>query len=491
MAEESELRPDICVIGAGAGGLAAAAAAAAMGVPVVLIEQGRMGGQSLNTGSIPSKALRAAAEHAAALRDGPRFGVKSTRAGIDFAAVRAHVRGAIAAIAPQDSRERFAGLGVRVIAGTARFRDAGTVAVNGTTVKARRFIIATGSAAIVPPIAGLGETPYLTPETVFDLTECPRHLIIIGAGRIGLELAQAFRRLGAEVTVLESATPLKDEDRECADVLVGALAREGIRLRTAVQVVRVHRVLARIQVVIAKPGDGLSVAAPSNGTVADGEETIEGTHLLLAVGRRANIGGLDLDAARIRHETDRIVVDKRLRTTNRNVYAIGDAIGGFRFTHVAHHHAGVVVRNAVFRQPVAVDHRAIPRVIFTDPELAQVGDREDEARAHAGAIRVLRWPYRENDRALTAAASGGHVKIVTNRNGKILGATIVGRGAGENISAWALAIGQGLDIGALAGLVVPYPTYAEVGKRAAITYFMRGLTSSRARRIIGWLRHVR
>ena len=384
------------------------------------------------------------------------------------------------AVAPQASSERFTGLGVRVIAGVARFKDASTVAVDGATIKARRFIIATGSSPVIPAIPGLSETPYLTPETVFDLTDCPRHLIIVGAGRTGLELAQAFRRLGSDVTVLEAATPLQRQDRECASIVLDALAREGIRLRTGVQVAQVRRVLARVQVLIVKSDDAVSA----------GEETLEGTHLLVAAGRRATIDDLDLDAAGIRHEQRRIVVDKRLRTTNKNVYAIGDVIGGPRFTHVANHHAGLVVRNALFRHPVAVDHRAIPRVIFTDPELAQVGFLEDEARAHAGAIRILRWPYRENDRAAATGATNGHIKVITDRRGDILGATIVGAGASENIAAWALAIGQRLTIGAFAGLTVPYPTYAEVGKRAAITYFMRGLTSARVRRIIGWLRRL-
>jgi pyruvate/2-oxoglutarate dehydrogenase complex dihydrolipoamide dehydrogenase (E3) component len=476
--EKSELRPDICVIGGGAGGLAAAAAGAAMGVPLVLVEKGRMGGQSLNSGSVPSKALLAAAEHANVLRNGARFGVKVVRSGIDFAAVNAHVRRTIEAVAPQDSSERFGGLGVRVIAGVARFKDAGTVAVDGMTIKARRFIVATGTIPAVPAIPGLNETPYLTPETLFNLTDCPRHLIIIGAGRTGLELAQAFRRLGSDVSVLEAATPLQREDRECASTVLEALVGEGIRLRTGVQIAQVRRVFARVRVVIAK----------ADGTVSAGGETLEGTHLLLAAGRRANIDDLDLDAAGIRHEPQRIVVDKRLRTTNKNVYAIGDVIGGPRFTHVATHHAGLVVRNALFRHPVAVDLRAIPRVIFTDPELAQVGLLEDEARAHAGAIRILRWPYRENDRAAATGATNGHIKVITDRRGDILGATIVGARASENIATWALAIGQRLNIAAFAGLTVPYPTYAEVGKRAAITYFMRGLTSARVRRIIEWLR---
>jgi pyruvate/2-oxoglutarate dehydrogenase complex dihydrolipoamide dehydrogenase (E3) component len=479
MAQENK-EPDICVIGGGPAGLAVAAAAAAMGVQVTLVERGQMGGQTLNGGSVPSKALIAAAERAYAVRSGAQLGVKTVRSGIDFAAVIAHVRQAVAAAAPQVSAERFAGLGVRVIAGAARFKDANTVAVDDLTIKARRFIVASGSSPFIPEIPGLADAPYLTPETVFDLQDYPRHLIIIGAGGTGVSLAQAFRRLGSEVTVLEAETPLKREDPECTAVVLDRLAREGIRLLSGVRIGQVRRMLARIQVVIAK----------SEGGASDGAETIEGTHLLLAAGRQPNIDDLNLEAAGIRRGQSGIVVDKHLRTTNKKVYAIGDAIGGPKFTHAANHHAGLVVRNALFGHRVAVDRRAIPWVIYTDPELAQIGFLEEEARAHAGAIRILRWPYRENERAIAMGATNGHIKVITDRSGQILGVTIVGAAASENIAAWSLAVGQKLKIGALAGLIAPHPTHMEVGKRAAITYFMHSLTSSRVRRIIGWLRRL-
>jgi pyruvate/2-oxoglutarate dehydrogenase complex dihydrolipoamide dehydrogenase (E3) component len=471
-----EIKPDICVIGAGAGGLAAAAAAAAFGVNVVLVEKGRMGGESLNCGSLPSKALMAAAERAHAMRDGARFGVNPGRFGVDFAAVRAYVRDVIDAVAPQDSRERFNGLGVRVIEGEARFSDRQTVAVNGYAIKARRFVIATGSSPAVPAIPGLAEVPHLTNETVFDLADCPRHLIVIGAGSVGLELAQTFRRFGAEVTVLDAAAPLAGEDAECAAIVLDALTREGVKLRSGVKIAQVRRALARVQVDIS--GDA-------------GAETIEGSHLLVAVGRTPNVEELDLDAAGIRYEANGIVVNRRLRTSNRRVYAIGDVTdsdGLPKSAQLANHHAALVVRNALFRTPVRADRHAVPVVTYTDPELAQVGLIEDEARAHAGAIRVLRWPYSENDRAQATGATAGHIKIVTDRKGHILGATIVGAAAAENIAAWALAINQKLNIEAIAGVIVPYPSYAEVGKRAAMTYFTRGLTSPLVRRIIGWLR---
>jgi pyruvate/2-oxoglutarate dehydrogenase complex dihydrolipoamide dehydrogenase (E3) component len=476
MAQDNK-EPEICVIGGGAGGLAAAAAAATMGVRVVLIEKSQMGGQSLNS-SVPSKALLAAANHAAAVRAGMRFGVKTMRPGVDFAAVMAHVRAAVEAVAPQVSSERFAGLGVRVIAGTARFKDANTVEAGDVTIKARRFILATGVFPVVPPISGLADVPYLVPRTVFGLSDYPRHLIVIGAGGIGLELAQTFRRLGSEVTVLEAERPLHREDPECAAVLLDAIVREGIKLLSGVRISQVRRSLARIQVVIAK----------SEGSGSGGDETIEGTHLLVAAGRRPNIEELNLDAAGIRHAPHGIVVDRYLRTSNKKVFAIGDVVGGPKFAHVADHHATLAVRNALLRRKLPLDRRAIPSVISTDPELAQIGFLEDEARKHAGAIRILRWPYMENDRAIVASATNGHIKVITDRWGGILGVTIVGAGARENIATWSLAIGKNLKIDALAGLIVPYPAYGEVGKRAAITYFMRGLTSSRVRRIIGWLR---
>jgi pyruvate/2-oxoglutarate dehydrogenase complex dihydrolipoamide dehydrogenase (E3) component len=469
------LKPDLCVIGAGAGGLAAASAAAAFGVPVVLIEKGRMGGDSLNGGSVPANALVAAADRANIIRNAGRFGWMPGRNGVDFAAIKAYVREAVDAVAPNDTRERFAGLGVRVIAGAARFADPRTVTVDGVAIAARRFVIATGSSPALPAIPGLADTPHVTNATVFDLTDCPRHLIVIGAGSVGLELAQAFRRLGADVTVLETATPLAGDDPECAAIVLDALAREGIKLRAGLEIRQVRRVLARIEIDIVS---------------AAGAETVPGSHLLVAAGRRPNVEELDLDAARIRYEPHGIIVDKRLRTTNKRVYAVGDVIVGPKLTHLANYHAELVVRHALFRQRVGVDQQAVPSVTHTDPELAQVGFLEDEARAYAGAIRILRWPYRENDRALCTQATKGHIKVITDRRGDILGATIVGAAASENIAAWALAISQKLNIRAFAGLIVPYPAYAEVGKRAAMTYFMRGLTSSHVRRIIGWLRRL-
>ena len=468
------LTPDICVIGAGSGGLSVAAGAAAFGVPVVLIEKGKMGGECLHTGCVPSKSLIAAARHAHAIAGAKAFGLSLRDFAVDFAGVHKHVHDVIAAIEPNDSRERFTGLGVRVIEGAARFQDGDTVVVgDDIVIRARRFVITTGSSPALPPIPGLRETPHLTNETVFELTERPEHLIVIGAGPVGLELAQAFRRLGSAVTVLEAGQPLAREDPECAQVVLDALAQEGIELRTSTAIARMQAVNGRVSVVVRAQG---------------GEESIAGTHLLLATGRRANTEGLGLDEAGIRQDRAGIVVNKGLKTTNRRVYAIGDVAGGAQFTHLANHQAGLVIRNALFRLPVRINEHIVPRVTFTDPELAHVGLTEAEARDLRMAFRVLRWPFHENDRAQAERATDGHIKVITARNGRILGATIVGAGAGELIVPWTLGVTRKLNIRAFAGMIVPYPTLAEVGKRAAMTYFTPVLTSRFVQRMILLLR---
>ncbi len=467
------LKPDLCVIGAGSGGLSVAAAAAAFGVPVVLIEKGKMGGDCLNTGCVPSKALIAAAARAQAGRTGDVLGVKAGNVGVDFARVREHVHGVIAAIAPNDSAARFTGLGVRVIEGAARFADRQTVIVNDIKIQARRFVIATGSSPAIPSIPGIDTVSCLTNETIFDLRECPQHLIVIGAGPIGLELAQAFRRLGAAVTVLEVASPLAREDPECAAIVLDQLAREGVALRVGVSIAWVERSDAGVCVVL--KGE-------------DGEEVVAGSHLLVATGRQPVLDGLDLVAAGVGRNERGVVVNKRLRTSNKRVYAIGDVAGGAQFTHLANYHAGIVVRNALFRLRTAVNEDLVPRVTFTEPELAHVGLTEVQGRKRHRAIRILRWPFHENDRAQTERDTLGHIKILATKRGKILGVTIVGAGAGDQIAMWALALKEGLNMRAMTELVLPYPTRAEAGKRAAIDFFTPGLMNPWLRRIIRFLR---
>jgi len=467
------LKPDICVIGGGSGGLSVAAAAAAFGVPVVLIEKHKMGGDCLNTGCVPSKALLAAAKHAHALREAGKFGVDAT-VNVDAAKVHEHVQSVIAAIAPIDSAERFTGLGVRVIKGEAKFKNKRTVTVGDYEIRARRFVIASGSSPAAPPIPGLDKISYLTNESIFDLKTLPTHLLIIGGGPIGLEMAQAFRRLGSAVTVVEAATPLSKDDPECSAIVLAALEREGVVIRSGVKVKQAGQENGKITLTIES---------------AQGDETIEGSNLLVAAGRKATVDGLGLEAARIKTERGGIIINKRLKTSNSRVYAIGDcAAGQLQFTHAANYHAGLVIRNALFRLPVSVNNAVIPWVTYTEPELAQTGLSEAQARARGLAFRVLRWPYHDNDRAQAERATRGHIKLIVAKRGRILGATIVGTQAGELINMWTLAISKKLNIRAMTGIVMPYPTLSEIGKRAAIDFFTPSLTSPYVRRIIGWLR---
>ena len=468
------LTPDICVIGAGPGGLSAAAAAAAFGVPTVLIERDAMGGDSLNTGSVPSKALRAAAKRAEAIRGAPAFGLEVQNIRVNFGKVSEHVESVIAAVEPAYSMERFTGLGVRVIRAHAQFKDARTVTAGDFEIRARRFVVAAGSRSAIPAITGLDGGPFLTSETIFDLKERPEHLIIVGAGSVGLELAQAFRRLGSSVTVLDAARPLGRDDPECVDIVLDRLEREGVVVRSGVNVVGVTHVGGTVTATI---------------EVAGAEQTITGSHLLIAVGRQPAIDDLNLDAAGIRHDQSGIVVDRKLKTTNRRVYAIGDCVAGHSpLANAAEHQAGSVVRNALFRMPVRVDNVAVPWATYTEPELAQAGLTEAQAQARGMKIRIARWPYNDNDRAQTERDTRGHIKIIMTAKGKIVGVTIVGAQASELIGMWALAIAQGLNIRAFADIVLPYPTLSELGKRAAVDYFTPSLTSGWVRRIIGWIR---
>lgn len=466
------MQADICIIGAGTAGLVTAAVAAQLGARTVLFERGRMGGDCLNYGCVPSKALLAAAKAAKAVREAGRFGVTAAPA-VDFAAVMRHVHGAIAAIAPHDSVERFRGLGVRVVQSEARFTRPAEVQGGGLVVGARRFVIAAGSAPAVPPITGLDRVAFLTNETIFDNAALPRHLVIIGGGPIGVELAQAHRLLGAQVSVLEAARILPKDDPELVRPLREQLEAEGIAIRENAAVKRVEQT-----------AEGIAVVFDWRG----GEERIAGSHLLVAAGRRPNTAGLDLERAGVAYGPKGIEVDARLRTSNPRIYAIGDVVGGPQFTHIAEYHAGIVVRNALFRLPARVDYRALPWVTYTEPELAQVGATEGQARRQYGeGIRVLRHPFAELDRAQIERETIGLIKVIARPSGRILGASILGAHAGELIQPWAVAIGNGLKLSALATMIAPYPTFGEITKKAAASWYTPKLFGAWSRRLVGLL----
>ena len=474
MADNEVLTPDICVIGAGSGGLTVAAAAAAFGVSVVLVERGRMGGDCLNTGCVPSKALIAAARHMRLASEAGRFGVDVGEAEADFPRVMEHVRGVIAAIEPNDSVERFTALGVRVIRASARFVDKRTAMAGGVEIRARRFVVATGSRPAVPPIPNLENVPFLTNETIFDLKRRPSHLVVIGAGPIGLELAQAFRRLGSQVTVIEAGKALAKDDPELAGLLLEDLRAEGIDIREGAAVSRVSR-------------RGRSAVRVTIGDEAAAQH-VEGSHLLVAAGRRPDLDGLGLSEAGIRFDANGIRVNARMRTRNRRVYAVGDAAGGAQFTHWAGYQAGLVARSILFRFGGKLRPEILPWVTFTDPEIAHVGLTEEQARRKHRDLQILRWPFSENDRAQAERATRGLVKVLATRRGRILGVDILARDAGELIAPFVLAVSEGLSVKSLAGSVFPYPTRAEAARRAAIAFYTPKLGSPFLKRLIRFLR---
>ncbi|MFD0980555.1 dihydrolipoyl dehydrogenase family protein [Tropicimonas aquimaris] len=467
------IETDICIIGAGSGGLSLAAGAAQMGARVVLIEAGEMGGDCLNFGCVPSKSLISAAKHAHGMRSGAAFGVASVEPVIDYAAAMGHVRGAIETIAPHDSQERFEGLGVTVLRDRARFVSESEVEAGPHRITARRFVVATGSRPLVPPIDGLADVPFLTNETLFEQRERPEHLIIIGGGPIGLEMAQAHRRLGCRVTVIEAMRALGREDPELAAIALDRLRAEGIEILED----------TKVEKVTGSAGDI---------TVHSGEAAITGTHLLVAAGRSPTTEGLGLDAAGVAFEKTGIKVDDALRSSNRRVYAIGDVAGRQQFTHVANYHAGVIARSILFGLPAKASDSHIPHATYTDPELAQVGLTEAEARdRHGDALEVIRFSYDQNDRAIAEGRTTGLVKVMVHK-GRPVGAAIVGPQAGELIGTWAMILANGLKMKALTNTVLPYPTLSEVNKRVAGAYFSPRLFDSPwVKKVVGFIqRHV-
>jgi pyruvate/2-oxoglutarate dehydrogenase complex dihydrolipoamide dehydrogenase (E3) component len=463
------IETDICVIGGGSGGLSVAAGAVQMGASVVLLEGHLMGGDCLNFGCVPSKALLAAGHKAYETSLGA-FGVAGHDPAPDYAAAKDHVRAVIEEIEPVDSQERFEGLGVQVIREFGRFISHDEVQAGDTTIKARRFVIATGSRPFVPPIPGLNDVPYHTNETIFDLRTRPDHLIIIGGGPIGMEMAQAHRRLGSRVTVLEGAKAMGKDDPEAAALVLDALRSEGIEIVEGAMASRISGSEGAIKV---ETKDGASY---------------EGSHLLMAVGRAVNVDKLDLHKAGVAFERSGVTVGADLRSTNARVYAVGDVAGGAQFTHVAGYHAGVIIRPMLFGLPAKARTDHIPWATYTSPELAQVGLTEADAKKqHGDKVFIAKAEFAHNDRGIATNQTQGFVKVMVVK-GKPVGATIVGPQAGELIGIWSLAIANGLKMSAVANMIAPYPTLGEINKRAASAYFTPKLfDSALVKRVVGFV----
>ncbi len=466
----SRIKTDVLIIGAGSGGLSVAAGAAQMGADVVLLEGHKMGGDCLNYGCVPSKALIASGKAAYGQQHSAQYGVADAVGTVDYAAAKDHVADVIAQIAPVDSQERFEGFGINVIREFGRFISADEVQAGDTVIKARRIVIATGSSPLVPPIPGLDKVPYETNETLFELREKPAHLLIIGGGPIGMEMAQAHIRMGCAVTVIEGAKALGKDDPELATVVLDSLRDEGVVIEEDALAAEIRGKAGAIEV---EAKDG---------------RIFKGSHLLMAVGRKANTDKLDLEKAGIEPTKSGIKVDDGLRSTNRKVYAIGDVAGGLQFTHVAGYHAGVIIRSMLFGLPSKAKTAHIPWATYTDPELAQVGLTEAQAKEqHGSKLEVVRFHYTHNDRAIAERKTKGFIKLMVVK-GRPVGASIVGYQAGELINLWALALANKMKMSQIAAMVAPYPTIGEINKRAAGAYFSpRLFESDLVKQVVGFV----
>jgi pyruvate/2-oxoglutarate dehydrogenase complex dihydrolipoamide dehydrogenase (E3) component len=460
---------DIIAIGGGAAGLVTAAGAAGLGARVALIEKQRMGGECLWTGCVPSKALLACARAAADARAAGRYGIHTGDVTVDFRAVIGHVHRARLAIAPNDSPERFTGLGVDVIAGEARFIAERTLRIGTRTISGRHIVIATGSRPIVPPIPGLQDVAYHTNETIFEITELPRSLIVLGGGAIGVEMAQAFALLGSRVTLIEAAPRiLATEDAELTKIVEQELIAAGVSLHVGAKLI--------------------GVAKRENGVRAQTESTtFEADTLLVATGRASVLDTLDVDAGSVSISKGELVLDQKLHTTAGNVWAAGDVTGGPRFTHVADYQARTVLRNALFPLSTPVDYDVVPRVTYCIPELARVGLTHDEAvERHGDKVRTFTRSFGELDRAIADGHTTGMLKIVADAKGRILGGHVLGHHASSIIAEIALAMKESIPLGRLASVMHAYPTYAEAVKQSA-DGFVRSRFTGISKSVANWM----
>jgi len=470
-AKPAALTPDICVIGAGGNGVALAIAAAAFGVPVVLIERDAIGGDS---GPLATRALIEIGARAQALRDAGRFGLAATEPQPNPAQIHDHIQRALTADRANHTAERLATLGITVIRGEARFTSRSTVTVDGRPIKARRFVIATGARVAPVAIAGLESVSVLHEADLAGLTRLPERPIVIGGA--GAALAQALRRLGYAATLVAPEGLLAGHDDEAAMILRRRLLRERLELHEGSAPLRAERGRSGLRLVLA---------------TASGETTIEGSHLLVCGPRQPEIGDLDLDLAGISWDASGISVDRSLRTSNRRVYALGACAGGAATAppdRAGDDHVGLVLRGTLFRQPVKIDPKSEPRVVWSQPQVASIGLSEAEARKATGAIRVLRWPFSENAAAQAAGETEGFVKAIVDRKGRILGVTICGDAASELISPWCIAMRAGLGVGDLAGMPLPAGARSDASRRAALSFHATLTTRPALRRLIGFLR---
>jgi len=462
-----QIKTDICVIGGGSGGLSVAAGAVQMGAKVVICEGGKMGGDCLNYGCVPSKAMIEASRIMHNCNRADKFGVDIENLSTNYKKVQAHVQNVISEIAPHDSVERFESLGVEVVQEYAHLIDKKTIQAGDTQIKAKYIVLATGSRARIFPIEGLDSIDYATNETIFNLDRQPEHLLVLGGGPIGVELAQAHALLGSKVTILEAGPSiLGPVDMECKQIILNEFNQLGINVVTNAKITKV-----------AKSTQGIKLSS--------GDNVYEGSHLLVATGRQPNIEKLNLGDVGIKHSPRGIDVNSRLRTNYKNIFAIGDLASPFQFTHTAGYHAGIVIQNMLFKLPAKVDYSSFPWAIYTTPEIAHTGMSITGA-AKKGAT-ILSLTYKNNDRAHANLLTNGLIKVAVSKKGYILGASIAGEQAGELITQWTIAIKNKLKIKQMASHIVPYPTISELNKRISGSYFTTTLYSKKIKKLVSFL----
>jgi pyruvate/2-oxoglutarate dehydrogenase complex dihydrolipoamide dehydrogenase (E3) component len=467
---------DIAIIGAGAGGLVVAAVAANLGHKVVLFEKHKMGGDCLNYGCVPTKASIAASKAFHNVKASEKFGVFTHNEGIDFQKAQQHVQNVIDSIKPHDSQERFEGLGVTVVRGEAKFINSHTVSSGKNLYLASKFVIATGSRPFVPPIKGIDTVPYLTNETILELNKCPEHLIVIGGGPIGCEMAQNYRRMGAKVTIIEATESIMvKEDPALVKILEEQLQKEGISIHTSARVEDIWQ-----------SDDGIALNVNQGGV----EGKITGSHVLVAAGRKANMESLDLEKAGVKCSKTNIIINKAMQTSKKHIYAIGDVSGPYQFTHMAGYQASIVINRMLFANRFAkANYDAVPWCTYTDPEFAHVGMTAKEAKETYGSkhIRCINLPFGNTDRAKAEAKTTGAINVIFGKKGKILGATILGHMAGEIIQNWAILITHKMTAKDLLKVILPYPTFSEINKQVASEYYKGAFYSKKTAKISRFL----
>ncbi|NTW88249.1 MAG: FAD-dependent oxidoreductase [Desulfobulbaceae bacterium] len=464
---------DIGIIGGGAAGLTVASGAARLGASTLLVEkEPQLGGDCLHFGCVPSKTLIKTARVYHQMGNAHRYGLPEfTRPPVNFCDIAARIKMVIGVIQQHDSKERFSGLGVKVVCGAPRFTDEHSVDLGGKQFTARKWVIATGSSPAIPMIPGLSETPYLTNRELFTLEQLPESLLILGAGPIAIEMAQAFRRLGSKVTVIQRGSQiLSKEDQDLADLVMATMIEEGVNFYLGSRILSIQTQGKLRQVMIE--------------TAAGQKITLTGTDILVTLGREANSANLGLDRLGISGDVNGIKVDKRLRTAQANIFAAGDVIGDYQYTHAAGYEGGIVISNAIFHLPRQVDYRWMPRCTYTDPEIASIGYNEKSAQGAGLEYRVWREEFKDNDRSLAEGNVTGQIKLLLGRGDRPLGVQIFGPHAGEIMAEWVAVLNSGIKLSGLAGAIHPYPTFSEINKKVVGSVFAEKIFSNRVRKYL-------